>query len=350
MTFNDAYLRACKSEPVDHTPVWFMRQAGRALPEYRALRGTGSILDAIRDAALAAQLTLQPVTRFNVDAAILFSDIMTPLIDTDLGMSIEPGVGPVIARPVATESDIQHIDAANVVQRIPFVFETIKLLRKELQVPLIGFVGAPLTMATYLIEGGPSKHHAKTKAMAITAPALLDQILATLSQQQINYALAQIDAGAQAIQLFDSWAAVLRPDQYRTLVLPHLRSIIDKISARDIPVTMFGLNTSQLYADYARLEVDVVGIDATIAISDARHLIHAAHASHSIAVQGNLDPGVVAVSRQAALIETSAILKSAHDPQNGFIFNLGHGVLPETDPDTLAAIVDIVHQYPVHTA
>jgi len=349
MTFNNAYLQACRSERPAHTPVWFMRQAGRSLPEYRSLRGNGSILDAIRDASLAAELTLQPIKRFGVDAAILFSDIMTPLIDTALGMTITPGVGPTIALPLKSSSDVARIDSDNVVQRIPFVFETIKILRKELDVPLIGFVGAPLTLATYLIEGGPSKQHARTKAMAIAEPQLLSKILDALSVQQIKYATAQVDAGVQAIQLFDSWAAVLRPDQYRALVLPHLWKIIDAISALDVPVTMFGLNTTHLYGDYARLGVDVIGIDSSIAISDAQHLIGAAHSEKPIAVQGNLDPGVVAVSREAALMETHSILTSTKD-SSGFIFNLGHGVLPETDPDTLSAIVDAVHNFPPNAA
>ena len=335
---NSPFLAACAGQTSAHTPVWFMRQAGRALPEYREVRGDGSILEAIRKPQIAAELTRQPIRRLNVDAAILFSDIMTPLVPRPFAIDIVPGIGPVVSEPFRTDRDLKKLEGFDAEAEVPYVIETILELTETLDVPLIGFAGAPFTLASYLIDGRPSKTHEHTKLLAMTDPSLFVVLLDTLADLTISYLQAQIDAGVSAIQLFDSWAGVLAKQQYVSLVMPSVHKILDAFATSGVPTILFGTNTSELLVEFASTSANVIGIDSYLTISEARKRV-----GLNRPVQGNLDP-ITCLAEWPIVKQAVDDVLESNNKQPGFIFNLGHGVLPQTNPDILSQVVAHVHQ------
>ena len=336
---DSAFLRACRCEPVDAVPVWFMRQAGRALPEYRAARGPGSILDAIRRPDLAAELTLQPVRRYGVDAAILFGDIVVPVASVGFGVEVEQGRGPVVDRPFRTRADLDRLRPLDADADTGFVGETVRLAVSELDrlgIPLIGFAGAPFTVASYLVEGGPSRTYAHTKALMRGDPALWSDLLESLAAMAAGTLRAQVRAGASAVQLFDSWVGCLSPAEYARYVAPATRSVFSSLAELDVPSIHFGVGTGELLSEMAGAGGDVIGVDWRVPLGEARRRVGPGHA-----VQGNLDPTVCLAPWEVVEAETRRVL--AEGGGTGHVFNLGHGVLPETDPDVLARVVDLVH-------
>jgi uroporphyrinogen decarboxylase len=336
-------VRACRREPVDRTPVWFMRQAGRALPEYRAARRDGPILAAIEDAALSAELTLQPVRRYGVDAAILFSDIVVPLYAIGFGVHIEQGRGPVVVQPFRSERDLDRLRPFEPDADAPYVGEAARLVAKDLAgtgVALIGFAGAPFTVASYAIEGGPSRTFARVKALMHSEPALWDRLTERLAAMAVASLRSQVAAGAQAVQLFDSWAGSLSPDEYERFALPATRAVFEAIADLGVPSILFGVGTGELLAQMAGSGCTVVGVDWRVPLDEARRRTGGEHA-----VQGNLDPARCLAPRPVVEDAVREVLARADDGTGtGHIFNLGHGVLPETDPAMLAAVVELVHR------
>jgi uroporphyrinogen decarboxylase len=331
-------LRAARGLASERTPVWFMRQAGRSLPEYRALRGEGSILDAIGDPALAAEITLQPVRRYGVDAAILYSDIVVPASAIGFGVDVRPGVGPVVASPFRGAADLDRLRPFEPATDAPYVAETIRLVVAELgATPLIGFAGAPFTVASYLIEGQPSRTYGRTKALMHGDPDLWGRLVDRLADLAIASLLAQVEAGASAVQLFDSWAGSLAPDVYRSFVLPASAKVFAALEATGVPRIHFGVGTGELLALLAEAGADVVGVDWRVPLDVARERVPGK------AVQGNLDPAVC-LAPWAVVAERTRDVLGRNAGRPGHIFNLGHGVLPETDPGVLAAVVDLVHE------
>jgi len=328
------FLRACRREPVPHTPVWFMRQAGRALPEYRKLREGTEMLDACRTPDLVTEITLQPVRRLGVDAAIFFSDIVVPLKAVGVDLDIVPGVGPVVAKPFRTAADLPRALTAD---DVPYIAESVGTLVTELgATPLIGFAGAPFTLASYLVEGGPSKNHAKTKTLMYGDPELWSQLLARLADITLAFLRVQIDAGASAVQLFDSWVGALPAADYRALVQPHSARVLAGVS--DVPRIHFGVGTGELLHDMGAAGADVVGVDWRVPLDEAVRRI-----GPGKAVQGNLDPTLVFAPDHVLRGKVREVLEAGKAAE-GHVFNLGHGVLPETDPDALKRIVDTVHE------
>jgi len=331
------FLAACRSEPHDRVPVWFMRQAGRSLPEYRALRGDGSILDAIRDPKLAAEFTLQPVRRYGVDAAILYSDIVVPVAAIGFGVDVAPGTGPVVARPFASKADLDRLRPLDAARDTPYVIDAINAIVDELpdDVPLIGFAGAPFTVASYLVEGRPSRDYVKTKALMLGEPDLWRALMDKLADLAVASLRSQIEAGARAVQLFDSWAGALTIAQYVEHVLPASTKVFAAIADLGVPRIHFGVNTTNLLPFMAEAGAEVLGFDWRTPLT-LRHTIR------PVAVQGNLDPAVCFAPWPVVEREVRLVL-SESEGAPGYIFNLGHGVMPETDPAVLARIVDLVH-------
>ncbi|HLH99486.1 MAG TPA: uroporphyrinogen decarboxylase [Acidimicrobiales bacterium] len=330
-------LRACALQPVDRTPVWFMRQAGRALPEYRARRGEGSILDAVRRPALAAELTRQPVDRYGVDAAILFSDIVVPVAALGFGVDIVPGVGPVVEEPFAGPADLDRLRPLEPAVDLPYVAETVRLLVADLDVPLIGFAGAPFTVASYLVEGRPTRDFARTKALMYGEPGLWDALLQRLADIAAASLLDQIEAGAAAVQLFDSWVGTLSAADYRRYVAPATARVVEQVRATGVPVILFGVGAGELLGELAAAEPDVIGVDWRVPLSAAW-----ARVGPDRALQGNLDPAVCLAPWPVVEAKTREVLADAGG-RPGHVFNLGHGVLPATDPGVLTAVVELVH-------
>ena len=336
---NDTFLKACKGEPVEYTPVWFMRQAGRSLPEYRALRKEGSILNAIKDPEISTEITLQPIRRYGVDAAILYSDIVVPVHAIGFGVDIKPGVGPVAIDPFKSSLDLNRLRSLNPRVDTPYVLETINRLVDVLEVPLIGFAGAPFTVASYLIEGGPSRSYQKTKAMMFSDKSLWDSLMERLTDITIESLVSQIEAGASAIQLFDSWAGSLSPGQYEHFVLPHSSKIFEALFEYSVPRIHFGVGTGEILHLMSAAGADVVGVDWRVPIDEARKRIGVGKA-----VQGNLDPSILGGDWELISEEVIDILER-NAGQHGHIFNLGHGVTPEVNPDVLKRVVDLVHNF-----
>ncbi|HVC71929.1 MAG TPA: uroporphyrinogen decarboxylase [Acidimicrobiales bacterium] len=337
---DSAFLRACRCEPTARVPVWFMRQAGRALPEYRAARGPGSILDAIRRPELAAELTLQPVRRYGVDAAILFSDIVVPVAAIGFGVEVEPGRGPVVAEPFRSARDLARLRALEPEQDTAYVLETIRMATGELAplgIPLIGFAGAPFTVASYLIEGGPSRSYEHTRALMAEDPGLWGRLLETLAELALASLRSQVVAGVCAVQLFDSWAGALSVEQYQTTVWPASRRVLEGMADLGVPRIHFGVGTGHLLPLMASAGADVVGVDWRVPLDEARRLIGPGYA-----VQGNLNPTTCLGSWDAVRDEARDVM--ARGGGVGHIFNLGHGVLPETDPAILERLVAFVHE------
>jgi len=332
------FLRACRREPVPHPPVWFMRQAGRALPEYRRVREGVSMLDACSRPDLITEITLQPVRRYGVDAAILFSDIVVPLQAVGVDLDIVPGLGPVIAAPIRTPGDLDRLPALTP-DDVGFVTEAVQALVGELGgTPLIGFSGAPFTLASYLVEGGPSRNHERTKALMYGDPATWHALLDRLATIAAAYLAVQIDAGVSAVQLFDSWAGVLSAADYAEYVLPHSAAVLAGI--RGVPKIHFGVGTGELLHLMGQAGADVVGVDWRVPLDEA-----AARIGPGRAVQGNLDPAIAFAPEGAVAARVRDVVRRGRAAE-GHIFNLGHGVLPDTDPDMLTRIVELVREEP----
>ena len=337
-----SYLAAANGRTPVHTPVWFMRQAGRSLPEYRELRAGHRMLDACFDAELICEITLQPIRRHHVDAAILFSDIVVPLRGAGIDLDIVPDVGPVIANPIRTAADVAAIKPLEPQQVAP-VSDAVSLLVAALgDVPLIGFTGAPFTLASYLVEGGPSKNHERTKAMMLGAPDTWHDLMTALTDITIAFLQVQLAAGVDAIQLFDSWAGTLSLADYRTYVLPHSSRVFATLAGEGVPMTHFGVGTAELLGAMGDAGAGVVGVDWRTSLSDA-----ATRVSPGTALQGNLDPVVLLAGWDAVERGARAVVDDGRRAlaagAGGHIFNLGHGVLPATDPGVLTDLVALVH-------
>ena len=331
------FLAACRREPTPYTPVWFMRQAGRSLPEYRAVRGEGSILDAIAKPELAAEITMQPVRRHRVDAAVLYSDIVVPVAAIGFGVDVAPGTGPVIDRPFASSADLDRLRPLEPELDTPYVLETVRILAAELAVPLIGFAGAPFTVASYLVEGGPSRRYARTKALMYGDEPLWHALLDRLADLAATSLVSQVRAGAQAVQLFDSWAGTLHPADYRRYVMPHSAKVLAAVGALGVPRIHFGVETGELLGAMAEAGADVVGVDWRTPLDEARRRIPA-----GVGVQGNLDP-VACLCPWEVVRTKAAEVVAGNGGRPGHVFNLGHGVLPETDPAILTRLVEALH-------
>lgn len=337
--FNDTFLRACRRQPVSHVPVWFMRQAGRYQPEYQKIRESYSLFDITHNPEVCAQVTRLPVEQLGVDAAILFADIMTPLQPIGVNVDIKPGVGPVIESPIRSQADVAYLKDLEPAQDVPFIIDTVRLLKQQLHVPLIGFAGAPFTLASYLIEGGPSKNYHQTKAFMYAQPEAWWALMDKLAAMTASYLKAQIQAGAAAVQIFDSWVGALSKEDYRTYIAPVMHRIIRDIKAEsDVPVIYFGVGAGHLLAEWNTLHVDVIGIDWRTDFRQAR--------DQGVAktLQGNLDPAMLLAPWEMIEAKVKKILdEGMGDP--GFIFNLGHGVFPDVEADTLKRLTAFVHNY-----
>lgn len=332
------FLTAARGGNPDRVPIWFMRQAGRSLPEYRAVRGEGSIIDAIVQPELAAEITLQPVRRYGVDAAVLYSDIVTPAHAIGVGIDVVPGVGPVVEHPFRSRADLARLRPLDPEADTPYVLETIRNVVGATDVPLLGFAGAPFTVASYLIEGSPSRTYVATKALMHTDEALWHDLLDRLADLAIDSLRSQVDNGASAVQLFDSWAGALSPDDYERFVLPASTKVLSAAADMGVPRIHFGVSTGELLGLMAQAGADVVGVDWRTPLDAARTRLPS-----GTAVQGNLDPALPAAGWEVTCPAADDVLRrgggSAH------VFNLGHGVLPETDPEVLERLVEHVHAW-----
>ncbi len=341
MSATAPFIAAARGEASTHTPVWFMRQAGRSLPEYHAVRGTGSILHAIKQPELAAEITLQPVRRYGVDAAVLYSDIVVPPHAVGFGIDVAPGTGPVAETPLRNRSDLERLRPLDV-DDVSYVLDTVDLLVAELpeEVPLLAFAGAPFTVGSYLIEGRPSKDYRYTKAMMYTDPTLFGQVMDRLATSAVTFIDAQLQHGARAFQLFDSWAGSLSRADYERFVLPHSKRVFSELAERhpDVPGIHFGIGCDHLLESMNTVGNRVLGLDWRTTITDARTRL-----GDQLVVQGNLDPALVLAGSGPALVGAAAVLddNGAHP---GHIFNLGHGVHKDSDPAVLQDVVDLVHE------
>lgn len=334
----DAFTAAATRRPGPHTPVWFMRQAGRSLPEYRRARQGTAMLEACRMPELVTEITLQPVRRYGVDAAVLYSDIVVPLAAAGVDLDIVPGTGPVIAAPVRTAADVEALPALEPAQ-VGFVAEAVRLLVPELSdVPLLGFAGAPFTLASYLVEGGPSRHHEHTKALMYGDPGLWHALMERLAALTTTFLRVQVEAGARAVQLFDSWVGALPLADYRRFVQPHSAAVLAGVADLGVPRIHFGVGTGELLGAMGEAGADVVGVDFRVPLDVAAERVGPGRA-----LQGNLDPAVVLAPWPVVREQTLAALEAGRSAP-GHIFNLGHGVLPGSDPDVLHRVVDLVHE------
>ncbi|MEZ5280771.1 MAG: uroporphyrinogen decarboxylase [Acidimicrobiales bacterium] len=332
------YLRACRAEPHDRVPVWFQRQAGRSLPEYHAIRGEGSILQTLRDPEVSAEITLQPVRRYGVDAAILYSDIVVPAECIGFGVDVVPGVGPVVEQPFRSAADLERLRPLDPEADTGHVLDTIAILVRELDIPLIGFAGAPFTLASYLIEGRPSRDYLNTKALMLDDPALWHALMERLTDLSIVSIRSQVMAGASAFQLFDSWAGALAPRDYSEFVLPHSSRVFAELADLGVPMAHFGVGTGELLTMFADAGATVVGVDWRIPLGEARR-----RTGGRVALQGNLDPAVCHAQWPRVAEQVRRVLAD-NDGHPGHVFNLGHGVLPSTDPAILEQVVALVHE------
>ena len=342
---NDRFLRALLREPVDVTPVWMMRQAGRYLPEYRATRGkAGDFMSLCKNPELACEVTIQPLDRFPLDAAILFSDILTIPDAMGLGLYFEQGEGPKFERPVQSEADVKKLFVPDPGGELKYVTDAVSTIRRELdgRVPLIGFSGSPWTLATYMVEGGSSKEFGKVKGMMYDRPDLMHKLLETTADAVIAYLNAQVAAGAQALMIFDTWGGLLTPRDYREFSLRYMARIVDGLTreaeGRKVPVVLFTKGGGQWLEAMADTGCDALGIDWTTDLSDAR-----ARVGDRVALQGNMDPSVLYASPERIRQEVATILESFGQGE-GHVFNLGHGIHQHVDPDHAGAFVDAVHE------
>jgi len=342
---NDRFLRALLKQPVDMTPVWMMRQAGRYLPEYRATREkAGSFMDLCKNPELACEVTIQPLDRFPLDAAILFSDILTIPDAMNLGLSFGAGEGPKFERPIQTEADVKKLFVPDMGSDLKYVMDAVSTIRKELdgRVPLIGFSGSPWTLATYMVEGGGTKEFGKVKGMMFDRPDLMHSILDVLARSVIEYLNAQIAAGAQAVMIFDTWGGILTPRDYKEFSLRYMAQIVDGLTreaeGRRVPVIMFTKNGHCWLEEQAATGVDALGVDWTIDIGEARKRV-----GDKVALQGNMDPTVLYASPERIRQEVASVLESFGTGE-GHVFNLGHGIHPAINPEHAGAFVEAVHE------
>lgn len=339
MKLNDTIIRAYKGEETAYTPAWFMRQAGRSQEEYRKLKEKYSLFEITHQPELCAYVTRLPVENYDVDAAILYKDIMTPLPAIGVDVDIKSGIGPVIDNPIKNIQDVERLGTITPEEDVPYVLETIKLLTEEqLQVPLIGFSGAPFTLASYLIEGGPSKNYGLTKAFMYSNSQAWFALMDKLADMTITYVKAQIKAGVKAVQIFDSWVGALNTADYRTYIKPVMHRIFSELQQDDVPLIMFGVGASHLLLEWNDLPVDVIGLDWRTSIEEARSL------GVTKVLQGNLDPAILLADWDTIESRTKAILdQSMKDGRH--VFNLGHGVTPDIQPETLKKLTDFIHSY-----
>ncbi|MEV0472880.1 uroporphyrinogen decarboxylase [Streptomyces prunicolor] len=336
-TYDSAFMKACRREPVPYTPVWFMRQAGRSLPEYHKARQGIPMLESCTRPELVTEITLQPVRRHDVDAAVYFSDIVVPLKAIGVDLDIKPGVGPVVEKPIRTRADLAQLRDLTP-EDVSYVTEAIGLLTAELgSTPLIGFAGAPFTLASYLIEGGPSRTYENAKAIMYGDPELWADLLDRLADITAAFLKVQIEAGASAVQLFDSWAGALAPVDYRRSVLPASTKVFKAVEGYGVPRIHFGVGTGELLGLMGEAGADVVGVDWRVPLDEAARRV-----GPGKALQGNLDSTVLFAPTEAVEAKTREVLDSAKGLE-GHIFNLGHGVMPSTDPDALTRLVEYVH-------
>jgi uroporphyrinogen decarboxylase len=336
---NDTFLRAARGEKTDYTPVWYMRQAGRSQPEYRKIKEKYSLFEITHQPELCAYVTRLPVEQYDVDAAILYKDIMSPLPSIGVDVEIKSGIGPVIDNPIRTTADVEKLGEIDPENDVPYVLDTIKLLTQEqLSVPLIGFAGAPFTMASYMIEGGPSKNYNKTKAFMYAEPQAWFALMDKLAAMTVTYAKAQIKAGASAFQIFDSWVGALNIQDYRTFIKPVMEKIFTELKEENVPLIMFGVGASHLANEWHDLPLDVVGLDWRLPIKEARER------GISKTLMGNLDPAILLAPWEVIEERAKEILDQGMELP-AHIFNLGHGVFPQVNPDTLKRLAAFVHEY-----
>ncbi|PID14440.1 uroporphyrinogen decarboxylase [Sporosarcina sp. P34] len=338
-TFNDTLLRAARGEEIEHTPVWFMRQAGRSQPEYLKIKEKYSLEEITHQPELCAYVTKLPVDQYDVDAAILYKDIVTPLVGIGVDVKIKSGVGPVISNPIRSAQDIANLGEFSAEEQVPYVLDTIKMLTQEqLNVPLIGFAGAPFTLASYMIEGGPSKSYNLTKSFMVSEPQAWFALMDKLADMTISYIQAQVKAGVKAVQIFDSWVGALNVSDYRIFIKPTMTRIFSELRKLNIPLITFGVGASHLANEWHDLPVDVVGLDWRLSIKEA------GERGITKPVQGNLDPSMLladwsVIEERAKLIVEQGVEHGSH------IFNLGHGVFPQVKPATLKRLTAFVHEY-----
>ncbi|ARJ39763.1 uroporphyrinogen decarboxylase [Sporosarcina sp. P21c] len=338
-TFNDTLLRAARGEEIEHTPVWFMRQAGRSQPEYLKIKEKYSLEEITHQPELCAYVTKLPVDQYDVDAAILYKDIVTPLVGIGVDVKIKPGVGPVISNPIRSAQDIANLGEFSAEEQVPYVLDTIKMLTQEqLNVPLIGFAGAPFTLASYMIEGGPSKSYNLTKSFMVSEPQAWFALMDKLADMTISYIQAQVNAGVKAVQIFDSWVGALNVSDYRIFIKPTMTRIFSELRKLNVPLITFGVGASHLANEWHDLPVDVVGLDWRLSIKEA------GERGMTKPVQGNLDPSMLladwsVIEERAKLIVEQGVEHGSH------IFNLGHGVFPQVQPATLKRLTAFVHEY-----
>ena len=336
---NDTFLKACRGEEVPYTPVWVMRQAGRYLPEYQAVRAEVDFLTLCKTPELAAKVTMQPIQRFGVDAAILFSDILIAVEAMGMHLEFSDKKGPVLGDPLRTKSGVDRLIVPDTEDSMPFVIEAIKILRSQLKVPLIGFSGAPFTLATYMIEGGSSKNFLNTKRMMFQNPGLFSLLMDKITMTVVSYLSAQIRAGAQAVQLFDTWAGILAPEDYKEYVLPSVKKAVAELKKEGVPVIYFVNECAALLKELKKTGADIIGIDWRIDLKDAVKGL-----GKKFVVQGNLDPCALFLPREKMEDKVKDILWKGEFAK-GHIFNLGHGVLPESPVENVAALVEAVHRF-----
>lgn len=340
MTYNDRFIRACRKEQIDRLPVWYMRQAGRYDPDYRKIKEKYSLLEICKQPELAAEVTLMPIKKLGVDAAILYSDIMNPVASLGIDFDIVANVGPVIHNPIRSAADVERLKPIDVEGDLGHVLETICILDRELDVPLITFAGAPFTIASYLIEGRPSKNYLRTKALMYSEPEVWHKLMEKLGDMVIAYTRAHIANGGKAFQIFDSWVGALSPADFSKFVLPTIERIFEELSDLEQPKIYFpGVSSGELLPHLVNVKADVIGLDWRVSIQEGRRRL-----DHGFAVQGNLDPTVL--TAPMSVIESYAaeiIDQGIEEP--GFIFNLGHGLFPEASLEKLAQLTAFVHSY-----
>lgn len=334
---NDRLLRALRQEPLDTTPVWFMRQAGRSLPKYHQLKGDRDLLEVTRDPVLAAEITMLPLEYFPVDGAVLYADISTIFLGAGIDVTIEKGLGPVLPHPYDSAETIRSLEPFEPRESLEFVMDTLRILKRRLDIPILGFIGAPYTLMTYMVESPRTKERAGTKAFMWREPKLWDQLMSYWSEHLVKFAVAQFEAGASVIQLFDSWAGTLHPDDYRRSVLPYSKRILSALKAEGVPTINFATGNPNLLPLLAEAGGDVMGVDWRVKIDEAWKVV-----GHHRGIQGNLDPVSLLAGTEVA-IEKSADILRAVGGRPGHIFNVGHGLLPQTDHNVVRAVVDYVH-------
>ncbi|PIC97864.1 MULTISPECIES: uroporphyrinogen decarboxylase [unclassified Sporosarcina] len=338
-TFNDTLLRAARGEEIDHTPVWFMRQAGRSQPEYLKIKEKYSLEEITHQPELCAYVTKLPVDQYDVDAAILYKDIVTPLVGIGVDVKIKSGVGPVISNPIRSAQDIANLGEFSAEEQVPYVLDTIKMLTQEqLNVPLIGFAGAPFTLASYMIEGGPSKSYNLTKSFMVSEPQAWFALMDKLADMTISYITAQVNAGVKAVQIFDSWVGALNVSDYRIFIKPTMTRIFTELRKLNVPLITFGVGASHLANEWHDLPVDVVGLDWRLSIKEA------GERGLTKPLQGNLDPSML-LADWSVIEERAKVIVEQGVEHGSHIFNLGHGVFPDVKPATLKRLTAFVHEY-----